>query len=202
MTGWLPYFRDGAWGPHGSPSGAPGLGVSAESEVSARVSQANLSLGPGSSESRLRPSGSGKQILGLLLQDARVVGARALGLRLEVKGAGTGPCRRPLRPSPHVRVPARPRGRVSHRPCHAWRPAQAAEADARPGAKRKWARFRRAPVRQEAPAPARGGRSPGPASLPGRPARRAPTLCAPPRGRSSAGPGARAASNPECSAVS
>lgn len=60
VPGWLPYFGDVAWGPHRSPSRAPGLG------------------------------GEGKQILGLLPQDARVVGARALGLRPEVKGGVAG----------------------------------------------------------------------------------------------------------------
>lgn len=169
----------------------------AESEVSAPLSQP-ISRPRQNSESWLRPGGPGRRLLGLDLQDASVVGAPALGLHPEVKGARAGiagVC--PLGPWPHLRVPAWPWGRVSHRPCHAWRPAHAAEANASPGAKRKWARFCRA---------GRGG-GPGPKVTPGpacpqrHPAHRArPVRLAAARG-SSAAPSARGASDPACRAA-
>lgn len=61
---------------------------------------------------------------------------------------------------------------MSHGLCHAWRPAQAAEADAGPGAKRKWARFGRAPARKEARAPGEGRQVTRPRLNPGAPGSR------------------------------
>ena len=175
----------------------------AESEVSARVSQPISRprlriLSPGS-DPAAREGG-----LGLVLQDASVVGASALGLHPEAKGARAGiagVC--PLGPWPHLRVPAWPWGRVSHHPCHAWRPAHAAEANAGPGAKREWARFCRAPGGEEARGPARWGPkvTPGPACTQRHPAHRArPMRLAAARG-SSAATRARGASDPACSAA-
>lgn len=73
-----------------SPSRVPRLRIRLRAQP--QCDNRGQPLGQGSAESRLRSGGPGIRIPGLLLQEARVIGGRALGFPLEVKGAGAEPC--------------------------------------------------------------------------------------------------------------